>query len=750
MLVSTGSLSSHRPAPLGGARRRLFAAVALCAWLVSAGGCGGGGGGETSSNQPPELTLDVGSEETYIVGEDVIQIRLSATDPEGDELSFEVADKPERAEFTTYQRRAYFRWDPIASDVTMDDPRRLTFIARDEHGNRTDRVVRVHIEPGNGQPSFRPTTSSVSYNTNSGEPVEFEVEVRDDDSEQVDLTMPPADSPQGAEFDQESPKSGVFRWEPTPVQKETRVHSVTFRADDGDNPTVEHEVKILFKDQRPEVGPGDPQNYQQDCETERPIEHEALGAQHTIEDYSIEATLSESAAETFDLAGVLWTREDAFNRGADVSFNTENLEIDGREISGSIPNLQLASGESSTIHYQICAIDEDAPSDSPEAFVCSPSADSLYHSFLAYSPDDATCLDDSPQPDNFESAAEISADAWKHFRLCPETPDVHRFEVEAGTTGYAFFAFPLGQPIDFQVFDADRQPVDGDALQVSNCAGLARVAFDHSSADDSAEYFVQVTGEDIPYQTRFASETPDSSESCEPDAEEPNDSSDEASLLIEDQVVSDLTICEGDTDVFLLELYQGDVFGTDLLYDSDRESLEARLLGPEATVERGADGLARHISNDSGETLVHNASETGNYHLLVYSEDPPASYDLDFETTCRDTDRFEGNASREQAAEPDFGLHDNLKLCGHKADWFRLEATEGNYTGAEVTARRGPPVDQYSLTAYDADGEELSGDRNTTDDSRQLGFTPASDGPRYFEITAPSAAIYSVEFAETE
>ena len=78
--------------------------------------------GNLEDNHRPELSLDVGSEETYIVGEDVIQIRLTASDPDDDALTFSVADKPERAEFTTFDRQAVFSWDPIPSDVSMGEP----------------------------------------------------------------------------------------------------------------------------------------------------------------------------------------------------------------------------------------------------------------------------------------------------------------------------------------------------------------------------------------------------------------------------------------------------------------------------------------------------------------------------------------------------------------------------------------------------------------------------------------------------
>jgi len=120
----------------------------------------------------------------------------------------------------------------------------------------------------------------------------------------------------------------------------------------------------------------------------------------------------------------------------DVDFNSEELEIEGTSISGTIPNLALSSGESETVFYAVCALDSDAPEESEDKVICSP--DQLFHSFLAYSPDDAECIDDGQSNGSQESASQFSESDWRHFRGCGGSTDVHTFEARPEEKATAF------------------------------------------------------------------------------------------------------------------------------------------------------------------------------------------------------------------------------------------------------------------------------------------------------------------------
>ena len=725
----------------------------LLALLYLTGACGPQGNLE--DNHRPELSLDVGSEETYIVGEDIIQIRLTATDPDDDALTFSIADKPERAEFTTFDRQAVFSWDPIPSDVTMGDPRPLTFIVEDEHGERAERVVRVEIKPGNGRPSFLTSTSEL-YDTTSEKPVTFEVEVRDDDSRRVEITMPDDEAPSGAMFSQTGKKKGTFTWTPTADQKKSRVHSVTFVADDMDNPPVEHEVTIIFKKRQTSTGPGpgDPKNHQQNCEQKPPVSHQPLGAQHTLEDYQIEATLSEEAAGRFDYAGILWTTKDPFNNSRDIEFNAEPMMMQGRDLTGTIENLQLASGTTKELHYELCAIDEDVPQDSPEAFACSPLDNALYHSFNVYSPDDAECIDDKKSIDKKENAASFSTEKWKHYRLCSEATDIHEINVGSGEIANAYFTFPSGQPIDFQILDSEGNEVGDEVLSVSNCAGLALARVERTRSQPAATYYARVTGEDIPYQTVMVREELGEG-GCVKDDLESNDEIDEATILTENGRYENLSVCgKDDRDVFLFEMYAGDEVTADLTFTHADGNLDATIFGPmaEMMLDPSTGGVAAGESMSDGESITYTAEATGDYHLMVYSSDQtPNDYILDFHNRCRDRDAISkesANHTRDDAGVVKLEEYTDLKACADQPDWYQRTGFKGTELSATLSKSLGPNLDDVTLNVYDAMGDKVQ-ESVKVDDQRLVSFEPSENNKQYFfKVEAPSTLNYSITFEQ--
>ena len=394
----------------------------LLAVLTTAVGCPS----SDPDNLPPELTLDVRSEETYVVGEDVVRIQANATDPEGESITWEVVNLPERAELQTFSNSALVTWDPIASDVTQNDPLRLIFAATDASGQRTERVVNLTILAGNGVPRFL-SSASYLYDAEGDGLISFDVEVRDDDSTDLQLSMRSDTAPAGARFELlEQTGSGIhrgeFQWEPTLQQRNTRIHSVTFVADDGENDPVTQKVTLIFQTDTGGGG-GDP-DPTEECGAGQPIEHEPLGAQRTLDPYRIEATFKSGEADTWDVAYLFWARDNPFAESTELE--SSEMKIDGEQLKAVLPNPALPSGQAETIYYSICLGDSDAPEDSEDRFVCVPS--STYWSFHAYSPDDTQCIDDSAGG-NFDSAEQISAESWGFYRGCKGLPDVHEVTV---------------------------------------------------------------------------------------------------------------------------------------------------------------------------------------------------------------------------------------------------------------------------------------------------------------------------------
>src|SRR5690606_22009008 len=102
-----------------------------------------------------------------------------------------------------------------------------------------------------------------------------------------------------------------------------------------------------------------------------------------------------------------------------------------------IPNQTsiIPEGGALSISYTICAIDVD--SSDASSVVCVPSSGdfNLYHTFMAYHPNDEIgCLDDGQDltgegNDTFETASEISNNQFGFFRTCAANMDYHAITV---------------------------------------------------------------------------------------------------------------------------------------------------------------------------------------------------------------------------------------------------------------------------------------------------------------------------------
>lgn len=712
-----------------------------CGWLVPLtllmlvlGACGE----DVAPNEPPTLTLDVRSEETYVVGDDVILIQATATDPDGDGVSFEVVDKPVRAELQTFANSALFRWDPIASDVTGDTPRRLIFVATDSRGASAERVVNVNIRAGNGTPKFL-NASSKLYDPDSGEPLAFDVEVRDDDSQDVELTMPAETAPAGASFTQTGPKSGEFSWDPSIEQRGVRVHSATFVADDGQSEPVVYEVTIIFQENG---GGGTDPDPTQTCDADQPIVHAPLGAQRTLDDYQIEAAFSSAAAQKYDTAYVIWTTGDPLDN-SDVDYDSRELEIDGTELRGAIPNLLLSAGESQTVFYSLCAVDQDAPETADDRFVCVPP--NTYFSFAAYSPDESSCVDDAAAGDSFSSATTTPDSEWGDFHACSGAPDFHEITVSAGEVVEIFATYSKGQGVGIKLYDETQKPRE--AVATSDCYGIAYIQLEGPASGEQT-WYLEVSGDDAPYQLT-AWRDQQGGPQCGDEDLEPNDTVGEAVLVFEDdEQFSQMAICEqDDVDVYAWDMLAGDRVSVDVTFTHADGDIDASLFAPsqpDREVSPEGFGVAEGWSSDDDERFTHRAEESGIYHLAVFSSGEPNAYDLSISKTCGDNDAFgSSNHSMADAALFSPGDYPGLKACAGSADWYERTGFAGATVLAEVTVQQGARLSDVSFEVYDASGNRLES-ATLNNDRLDLAFEPPSRGQYFYKVSAPSSMIYDL------
>src|SRR5690554_4928370 len=75
---------------------RMVSALALLLVTLASTACVSS---DLESDAPPVITVDVRSEQTYVIGEDIIQIYVTATHPSGGAVDLSMSGKPERAQF---------------------------------------------------------------------------------------------------------------------------------------------------------------------------------------------------------------------------------------------------------------------------------------------------------------------------------------------------------------------------------------------------------------------------------------------------------------------------------------------------------------------------------------------------------------------------------------------------------------------------------------------------------------------------
>ncbi len=688
--------------------------------------------------EEPQMVLNVGSEETFTAGQDVVFIQIKATDPQDMELEFEAVDIPDRATFDTYRNEALFNWDPLISDVTDGEPHRLVFAVSNEAGLTVERTVHVHIDAGDEGTHFL-NSSSQLYNPSSGGALEFDVRVRNDLASLVVLSMPEATAPEGASFEQTDDFEGKFSWTPNPEQAEQRTHSVIFEADDNEE-VVEQQVTIVIQD--PDIGTSPPGGGETDpteltCSEDQVIAHEPLGAQRTAAPYLIEGQIDDDS-QNWDEVLLYWTLEDPIDVTPDYEMKV--LEMEGTQFSGEIPNLELDPGETAEMSYAICAFSDD----DEEGLSCVP--DEFLYRFIAYSPDDEKCRDDGIDYADPDEAGQISTEEWNAYRVCEEQPKYHELELVDGEEAEVTVSYPpaTSPKIDF-LFDGE--PVEAEDLP---CVGLSYV-----EVEGPGTVQVRVAGDELPYHvTGFLfGDEPVEPEECPGEEYEPNDTPAQATLIVDDfAAYEEMGICEeDDIDVFATRLVRGDKFDAYLFFEHDEGDLDMTLFAPsqDDEVVDGGFGVAQGWSSDDDEEISYTAEESGFYYLSVVTVSEPNTYELLTERVCEVDDEFAGNHELSDAASIDFETYEGLKLCENQPDYFRLTQEGGGdditWMG-EIRAEYGS-LQSMEVRVYDESGTLVT-EGEAVQDRIDFYVEPEPGESFDVEIEASSPMLYELNMVE--
>ncbi|MFW6368991.1 MAG: PPC domain-containing protein [Myxococcota bacterium] len=214
---------------------------------------------------------------------------------------------------------------------------------------------------------------------------------------------------------------------------------------------------------------------------------------------------------------------------------------------------------------------------------------------------------------------------------------------------------------------------------------------------------------------------------CLPDDYEPNGSLEEAAQ-IEPGLYSNLTLCDGADDWFLLTLGAGDAISVTVTPPS--------LSGGNYSVSLLRPG-GEQVLAQAGLQIDHTVQESGDHPLRIGTTDERSTYSMQVLVSrgepC-DDDPHEPNDFMAEAASLSEGAHYNLVRCPGNPDWF-LVAHERESV-MEVSLIHEPLDGDLDLYVYDSDGTTLIGKSAGTDPVESVEVEGTSAGRFFIEIVA--------------
>ncbi len=699
-----------------------------------------------------------------------ISITVSAQGSDGGNLTFERDWKPksqnwtiqDRSEFLTQSKTAIFKWDPLASDAANGVPIEIVFIVKDEAGRRTDKIAQIEIVAGNGEPVFSSNISEI-FDPRTGKGLSFEVKVKDQDSESVDLRMDETTAPIGATFVKSGPYSGTFTWNPNPNQLDKRIRTVRFFADDKQFPEVSHDVTIVVRTNR--AVELDKDQATQSCADDQIINHVPLGSQSSLEDYKVEATIA--SGTRFDEVILYWTTADAFNADFDDTM-TDGIKtlhkkrmVESNGVYSAVIDSRAGTITDNgfkylDVNYQICGIDRQALTEE-DAIICTPSTGDLdmFYSFISYA-DTGECADDifdtnTTGDDTLLTAQRVGEVEWETRHACSDNPDYFFTNSSPGETSFIGITFNQNETdLDFNAEDEDGNVLP---LGISPCTGLAILDTSVAAGEPSKKFYIKATGNEAVYHVRKFVISGTGSD-CNDKAREPNEDAFSANV-IQKSYTFDAEICNiDDIDVYKFDLTAGEEVVITHTFVSANGNLDMTLFSPEQVGDVGKkteNGVAFTLSLvDDVEVITYTAATTGPHYLQVFSSNVGKnSYNLDVQANaappCNDADQYKGNHTQDNAVTLASAVPvevTNLALCPGTPDWFKRTEFNGVPVTSKVRVTGGAgTISDMELELFDFAQNSL-GKATQSGTSLEFLFTPSSTTGAFYKVSSSKEVDY--------